>query len=99
MVRAKELMVAASSDTMSDQNRATIAAELAGIAEDIATLIDTRHSRGALLFSPGAAHEIPVNACLLVAPVASRADTFLRINTTRGAMNLQVIIRPPTPTH
>src|SRR3546814_9822382 len=58
MVRAKELMVAASSDTMSDQNRATIAAELAGIEEDIATLIDTRDSRGTQTFRTGAAIEI-----------------------------------------
>src|SRR3546814_1536700 len=77
---------------MSDRNRATIAAELAGIAEDIATLIDTRDSRGALLFSLGDALEIPVNAGLRVAPVASRADIFEGIDTPGGPMDLVAIV-------
>ena len=46
MDRAKELMLAAASGTLSADNRATIAAELNGIAVDIASLIDARDARG-----------------------------------------------------
>jgi flagellar hook-associated protein 3 FlgL len=92
MVRAQELMVAAGSETLSDDNRATIAAELRGIAEDIATLIDTRDSRGALLFSRGDALEIPVNSGLRIAPVASRGEIFEGIATAGGPVDLVDIV-------
>ena len=92
MVRAQELMVAGASETLSDENRATIAAELRGIAEDIASLIDTRDSRGALLFSRGDALEIPVNSGLRIAPVASQADIFENIATAGGPADLIAIV-------
>jgi flagellar hook-associated protein 3 FlgL len=92
MVRAQELMVRGASETLSDENRATIAAELRGIAEDIASLIDTRDSRGALLFSRGDALEIPVNSGLRIAPVASRAEIFEGIATPGGAADLVDIV-------
>jgi flagellar hook-associated protein 3 FlgL len=92
MVRAQELMLAAASDTLSADNRATIAAELNGIAEDIAALVDTRDSRGALLFSRGDALEIPVNAGVRVAPVASRAEIFEAIDTPAGPADLVAIL-------
>jgi flagellar hook-associated protein 3 FlgL len=92
MVRAKELMIRAASGTMSDENRATIAAELKGIAEDITALIDTRDSRGTLLFSRGDALEIPVNAGVRIAPVASRGDLFENIDAPGGPVDLVAII-------
>lgn len=92
MMRAQELMLAAASDTLSADNRATIAAELTGIAEDVAALIDTRDSRGALLFSRGEALEIPVNAGVGIAPVDSRAAIFENIATSGGPADLVAII-------
>lgn len=92
MIRAKELMLRAASGTLSDDNRATIAAELNGIAEDVAALIDSRDSRGALLFSRGSALEIPVNAGVRVAPVDSRAAIFEGIATSGGPVDLVTII-------
>lgn len=92
MLRAQELMLAGASDTLSPDNRATIAAELNGIAEEIASLMETRDSRGALLFSRGEALEIPVNAGVRVAPVASRADIFEGIATPGGPADLVTIV-------
>ena len=74
--RAKELMLAAASGTMSAENRAVIATELRGIAEEIASLRQTRDPRGEPLFRTNGALEIPVNAGVRIAPVATRADIF-----------------------
>lgn len=74
--RAKELMLAAASGTMSAENRAIIASELRGIAEEMASLRDTRDPRGEPLFRANGALEIPVSAGVRVAPVASRQSIF-----------------------
>lgn len=92
MGRAQELILEAASDTLSEENRATIAAELRGIAEDLAALVETRDSRGALLFSDANALKIPVGSAVEVAPVASRADVFENIDTPSGPLDLVTII-------
>lgn len=74
--RANELMVAASTGTLSDANRATIATELRAIAEEMAALRDTRDPRGEPLFRTGGALEIPVSTGVRIAPVADRASIF-----------------------
>ena len=92
MDRAKELMLAAASGTLSADNRATIAAELNGIAVDIASLIDARDARGTRLFSTGDPLEIPVGAGIGVAPVDSRAAIFEDIDTPGGPADLVAIV-------
>ena len=75
--RAKELMVAAASGTLSADNRAVIADELRAIATEIASLRDTRDPRGEPLFRVNGALEIPVGAGVRIAPVATRDSIFL----------------------
>jgi flagellar hook-associated protein 3 FlgL len=74
--RAKELMLAAATGTLSAENRATIAAELRGIRDEVAAIRETRDPRGEPLFRTNAALEIPVSAGLRIAPVATRAAIF-----------------------
>lgn len=90
--RANELMVAAASQTLSAENRATIALELRAIAVDIATLADSRDPRGGELFRTDAALEIPVGAGGNLAPVGSRAEVFGNIATAGGPLDLVTII-------
>ena len=90
--RANELMVAAASQTLSAENRATIALELRAIAVDIATLADSRDPRGGELFRTDAALEIPVGSGGNLAPVGSRAEVFGNIATAGGPLDLATII-------
>lgn len=90
--RASELMVAAANQTLSAENRATIALELRSIAVDIAALADSRDPRGGALFSTGPALEMPLSAGGNLAPVASRAEVFGNIATGGGPLDLVTII-------
>lgn len=74
--RAKELMLAAASGTNSADNRAVIASELRGIAEELSSLRATLDPRGEPLFRTNAALEIPVSAGIRIAPVGTRAAIF-----------------------
>lgn len=74
--RAKELILAAASGTTSDQNRATMAAELRSIAEEMASLRTALDPRGEPLFRTNGELEIPVSAGVRIAPVPSRAAIF-----------------------
>jgi flagellar hook-associated protein 3 FlgL len=74
--RAKELMLTAANGTTSDQNRATIATELLGIADDIAALRTTVDPRGEPLFRTNGALEIPVGPGERVTAVGTRAGIF-----------------------
>ena len=74
--RAKELMLAAASATASAENRATIAAELRGLAAEIQDLRATRDPRGEPLFRTNGALEIPVGPDQTVTPVATRNEAF-----------------------
>ena len=74
--RAKELMLTAANGTTSDDNRATIAAELRDISQQISGLRTTLDSRGEPLFRAGSPLEIPVGPGVHVAPVAGRSEVF-----------------------
>jgi flagellar hook-associated protein 3 FlgL len=74
--RAKELMLSAANGTMSADNRATIALELQGIAEEIASLRGTLDARGEPLFRTNGALEIPVQEGVRVSPVPDRNSIF-----------------------
>lgn len=74
--RAKELMLAAASGTLSADNRAIIANELRGIAEEIGSLRATLDPRGEPLFRTNGPLEIPVSAGIRIAPVAERVAIF-----------------------
>lgn len=90
--RANELMLSASNGTLSDENRRAVALELASIAEEIATLRDTRDSRGELLFPTGTPLGIPVGPDLTVNAVNGRAAVFDAVAVAGGTADLVSII-------
>lgn len=77
LVRARELALAAANGTAGPADRATIAAELNAIADQIDGLAATRDSNGEPLFASGAARVIRFDADISFAPVPSAADTFV----------------------
>ncbi len=90
--RAKTLMLAASNATLSDGDRASIATELRGIAEDVAALSRERDSRGQPLYAATAALAYPVGAALSVQAGAVRAKIFDGIATAAGPKDLAAIL-------
>lgn len=77
LVRARELTLSASSDTASPADRATIAAELKTIADQIDGLAATRDSNGEALFAAGDARVVRFDSDISFAAVPSAADTFV----------------------
>ncbi|MEA1015923.1 flagellin [Sphingosinicella sp. LY1275] len=92
VTRASELIIGARSGTLSQENRETLAAELRGIANDIATLAASRDQNGNDLFRTDAPLEIPVHGSGTVAPVASRAALFGSVSTAAGLRDLATIM-------
>jgi flagellar hook-associated protein 3 FlgL len=90
--RAAELILSASSGTLSAENRAIAAAELNGIAQELAALADSPDPRGEPLFRTGIPLEIPVHSGGTITPVASRDVIFGNIATAAGLRDLQTII-------
>jgi flagellar hook-associated protein 3 FlgL len=90
--RARELMLAASSGTLADSDRAAIAVELRGIAEDIHSFAATTDSRDYPLFPAGDALEIPIAKSVRVAATSSRSVVFDTVQTADGPMSLSQII-------
>ncbi|MFN4356954.1 flagellin [Sphingopyxis alaskensis] len=77
MTRARELTLAAVSDSTNPADRATIAAELTTIADELDALAATRDSNGEPLFAAGPARVMRFDADLSFAPVPSAADIFV----------------------
>ena len=90
--RAKELMVAAGNQILSDDDRNAIALELRSLSEHVSELRDTRDSRGELLFPVGAVNAIPVGASLDLAPVATADAVFDTVPSPFGNRNLVNIL-------
>lgn len=74
--RAKELMLRAATGTASAENRAIIADELRGIAEEVASYRATLDPRGEPLFRSNGELQVPVSAGVRIAPVPSRQSIF-----------------------
>lgn len=91
--RAVELVVSARSGTLSADNRASIASELNGIAEELSTLADSPDPRGQALFRSGNALAIPVHAGGTIAPVASRETIFGNVATSAGTSDIVTIVQ------
>ena len=77
LARANELTISASSDTMGPAERASIAAEINAIANEIDGMAATRDSNGEPLFAPGAARVVRFDSDVTFAPVPSAADVFV----------------------
>ena len=90
--RAIELMLSAASGSLSADNRATVAVELKGIADEVASLANSPDPRGEPLFRSGTPLEIPVHAGGTIMPVASREAIFENIPTAAGPRDLYAIL-------
>lgn len=90
--RAAELMVQGASRTMSNTDRNAIALELESLSQHVASLRNTRDSRGELLFPDGPAIRIPVAADLELSAVANRNSVFDNVTTQYGTTNLTKIL-------
>lgn len=91
--RVNELMLAASNGTLSAQDREAAAIEIESIAEEIATLRDTRDSRGDPLFPTATTTiRIPVGANLDIAAVGTREALFDTVSTAGGPLSLTTIL-------
>src|SRR3954462_14085463 len=90
--RASELMVQGANGTLSDGDRATIAAELRSIAEDIGALKDSKDSRGGPLFMSGGSLRIPVASGVSIEAVGTREDVFESVPTSSGPQDLAAIV-------
>ncbi len=90
--RATELMLSAASGTLSAENRAIVASELKGIADEVDALPRSTDPRGNPLFRVGAPLEIPVHSGGTTIPVQSRDLVFGNVATAAGIRDLQTII-------
>jgi flagellar hook-associated protein 3 FlgL len=77
MIRARELTLTAANDTTNPADRATIAAELGAIADEIDSLAATRSANGEPIFAAGTARIMRFDADISFAPVPSAADVFV----------------------
>ena len=82
--RAKELMLRASSDTLSDDDRASIGTELTGIREDIAAQANAKDANGRALFSEGTPLALPIGDGVTATTAPSRADAFGDLDSVLG---------------
>lgn len=92
VIRAQELMVAGASDTLSADNRATIATELRAIAEEIEALSQTRDSRGEPLFPDADPVLIPAGDGVRIAAVGRRDQVFGNVATAGGPRDIAAIV-------
>ena len=90
--RANELMVQGANGTLSDGDRATVAAELRAIAQDIASLKDTKDTRGGPIFMSGGALRIPVASGVSIEAVGTREDVFESVPTSSGPQDVAAIV-------
>ncbi len=74
LIRAKELLVQASSETISIADRETIAQEIESIGDTISGLLAQENAFGRPLFSNGPPLEIPIDDNAIVTPAPSRTD-------------------------
>jgi flagellar hook-associated protein 3 FlgL len=88
LTHAQTLLIQTTGGAVSANDRATIAAELDGIAQELDTLANTRNSLGQPLFSGGDALQFRFDHSVQFAPVASGADVF-----EAGGVTLSQIMR------
>ncbi len=76
MIHARTLTIAGATGTATAADRATYAAELRGVASDVAALAATTTSLGQPLFAQGGAASMRVDRSTILTPVASTAAVF-----------------------
>ena len=91
--RASELMISASTRTLSAEDRNAIAVELESLLDHVTSLRETRDSRGEYLFPSGAAVRIPVAADVEITAVGTREQIFDTVPSSYGIRNLRTILQ------
>jgi flagellar hook-associated protein 3 FlgL len=91
--RANELILSAKNGTLNASDRASIADELNGIAQDIDSAALTKDSRGLPIFSTTTPLTIPISETVSIQAAPSKAEAFDQITTTKGVMSLGDIVR------
>lgn len=91
--RAGELMVDANNATKTVSDRAAIANELLGIADDIDAAATTVDSRGLPLFPADTPLPIPISRVLQITATDTKANVFDNVTTTAGVVSLSQILR------
>lgn len=90
--RAKELMLSGSNDTNSATDRAALATELRGIAQDIQTYSNATDPNGQPLFPAGTPIAIPVSDSLSISATDSQANIFGNVTTAAGSKSIVDIL-------
>ena len=73
---ASELVTQAANGTLNDDNRATIAAELSGLVDEVAGYMAAKDSRGNPVFPDGAAIRVPVGEGRTLAATDTKSAVF-----------------------
>jgi flagellar hook-associated protein 3 FlgL len=89
--RARELMTGASSETLNDADRAGIASELNGLADEVENLSGETDASGARVF-PTAALRVSVGSDLTLAATTTIGDAFTA-QTASGNVGIASILR------
>lgn len=90
--RARELMTNASSETMTDPDRAGIASELIGLSEEVESLSGETDAGGARVFPMGAALRVSMGDGLDLMATTVFADAFL-VTGSAGTLSIATILR------
>lgn len=90
--RARELMIQARSGTYSASDRASMAGELRGIAQDILAQMEATDANGQPLFPEGEPLKLPIGNGLALPATVSRAAAFgdLDVQITAAAAALEI---------
>lgn len=91
--RAGELMIQANGASATPSDRASIADELLGIADDIDSAATTVDSRGLPLFPNSTPLPIPISRVLQITATDSIANVFENVSTPAGTVSLSQILR------
>ncbi|MDB5715299.1 MAG: flagellin-like protein [Sphingomonadales bacterium] len=90
--RARELVTSAASDTLSQADRAGIAGELVGLADEIDAVSGETDGSGARVFPVQAATGIPVGRDVTLTATATYADVFT-VTAGGGSTDLATLLR------
>ncbi|CAN5361391.1 hypothetical protein BH09PSE3_BH09PSE3_14090 [soil metagenome] len=90
--RARELVTNAASDTLNDADRAGIATELAGLADEIDNLSAETDAGGARVFPVDGVPGVPVGKGLTLAATTTYADAFT-LSIGGGAIGIAALLR------
>ena len=90
--RAKDLMLQARNESTASSDRASIAAELNGIATEVTSYAAAADGNGNALFSDTTALAIPVSAAVTLTATDTKANVFGNVKTMAGTRSIVDIL-------